>query len=92
MARFSLIFFTVFCIAAYFLNFTRLYIYGVLVALSPLIGELLYVYFNASHHGFPITFGISAGLIILTGLVLLVRFLQDYPIPVDQTATRETIE
>ena len=92
MARFSLIFFTVFSIMAYFLNFTRLYIYGVLVALSPLIGELLYVNFKAPHHRFPITFGISAGLIILTGLVLLVRFLQDHPIPVDQTAAGERIE
>ena len=92
MARFSLIFLTVFCIMAYFLNFTRLYINGALVALSPLIGELLYVYLKAPHHGFPITFGISAGLIILTGLVLLIRFLQDNPIPVNQTASGETFE
>jgi hypothetical protein len=91
-ARFSLIFLIGFCAAAYFLDFTRLYIYGVLIALSPLVGEVLYVYLKASHHGFPITFGISAGLIILTGLVLLVRFLQDHPMPMDQTATGETIE
>jgi len=91
-ARFSLIFLTVFCIAAYSLNFTRLYLYGILVALSPVIGELLYVYLKAPHHGYPITFGISAGLIILAGLVLLVRFLQDHPIPMNQPVTGEMIE
>jgi hypothetical protein len=91
-ARFSLIFLITFCAAAYFLDFTRLYIYGVLIALSPLIGEVLYVYLKVSHHGFPITFGITAGLIILTGLVLFVRFLQDYPLPTDQPATEELIE
>jgi hypothetical protein len=91
-ARFSLIFLIGFCVAAYFLDFTRLYIYGVLVALSPLIGEVLYVYLKAPHHGFPITFGITAGIVLLTGLVLFVRFLQDYPIPSDQSATEETIK
>ena len=91
-ARFSLIFLITFCAAAYFLDFTRLYIYGVIIALSPLIGEVLYVYLKASHHGFPITFGITAGLIILTGLVLFIRFLQDNPLPTDQPATEEPIE
>jgi hypothetical protein len=71
-ARFSLIILTGFCLAGYFLNFPRLYIYGVLVALSPLIGEVLYKSLNASHQGFPITFGVSAGLIILTGLLMFV--------------------
>jgi hypothetical protein len=92
IARFSLVFLIGFCVAAYFLDFTRLYIYGVLIALSPIIGEVLYVYLKVPHHGIPITFGISAGLIILTGLLLFVRFLQDHPIPVDETATGERIE
>ena len=91
-ARFSLIFLIGFCIAAYFLDFTRLYIYGVVIALSPLIGEVLYVYLKAPHHGFPITFGITAGAIILTGLVMFVRFLQDHPIPMDQTSAGEEFE
>jgi hypothetical protein len=91
-ARFSLIFLITFCAAAYFIDFTRLYIYGVMIALSPLIGEVLYVHLHASHHGFPITFGTTSGLIILTGLVLFVRFLQDHPLPTDQSATEEPIE
>ncbi len=92
VAQFSLIFLAGFCIAAYFLNFTRLYVYGVLVALSPLIGELLNVYFKARHYGYPMTFGILAGLIIFTGLVLLVRFLQVHPMPIDQSSAGETSE
>ena len=91
-ARFSLIFLIGFCIAAYTLDFSRLYIYGVLIALLPLIGEVLYVYLKAPHHGFPITFGITAGAIILAGLVMFVRFLQDHPIPMDQTSAGEEFE
>jgi hypothetical protein len=90
-ARFSLVFLIGFCTAAYFLNFTRLYIYGVLIALSPLIGELLYVYLKAPHHGFPITFGITSGLIFLTGLVLFVRFLRYHAVPTNLPVDEETI-
>ena len=69
-----------FCIAAYFLDFRRLYAYGVLVASSPLIGELLYRHWSAPHHGFPITFGVTATIMILTGLVLFMRLLHDRPV------------
>lgn len=91
-ARFSLIFLIGFCIAAYTLDFSRLYIYGVLIALLPLIGEVLYVYLKAPHHGFPITFGITAGAIILAGLVMFVRFLQDHPIPMDHNSAGAELE
>lgn len=69
-----------FSVAAYVLEFRRLYVYGVLVASSPLIGELLDRYWNAPHHGFPITFGATATIMILTGLVLFVRLLRDRPV------------
>jgi hypothetical protein len=91
-ARFSLIFLLGFSVAAYFLEFSRLYIYGVLTALSPLVGEWLYVNLRAPHHGFPITFGITAILAILTGAVLFLRLLQEHPIPTDMPATKEVIE
>jgi hypothetical protein len=68
-------------LAAYFLDFTRLYLYGLLMALSPLVGEWLYRYHGATHHGYPITFGFTAAVIILTGLVIFVRFLRDNPLP-----------
>jgi hypothetical protein len=78
-----------FSLAAYFLDFTRLYVYGVLVSLSPLVGELLFRYAGAAHHGYPIVFGVSGGLMILTGLFLFIRFLRDYPIPVEGSPVEE---
>ncbi len=70
-----------FSAAAYFLDFPRLYAYGLLGALAPLIGEWLYQNMGASHHGFPIVFGTLAGVMILTGLVTFIRFLQNNPLP-----------
>ena len=45
------------------------------------VGEWLYTNRGASHHGFPITFGITAGIIILTGLATLVRLVLKHPVP-----------
>lgn len=72
-----------FSIAAYFLDFNRLYVYGLLVGLSPLVGEWLWSRGYANHHGFPITFGTSAGIMILTGVVIFVRLLRDNPVPTE---------
>lgn len=72
-----------FSIAAYFLDFNRLYIYGLLVGLSPLIGEWLWSQGYAAHHGFPVTFGTTAGIMILVGLVVFVRLLRDNPVPIE---------
>jgi MFS family permease len=77
----GLIFLIGFSIAAYFLDFSRLYIYGLLVGLSPLVGEWLWTQGYATHHGFPITFGITAGIMILVGLAVFVRLLRDHPVP-----------
>ena len=77
---FGLILLMGFSLAAYLLDFNRLFIYGLLVGLSPLVGEWLWSNGYASHHGFPITFGTSAGIMILTGLVIFVRLLRDNPV------------
>jgi hypothetical protein len=71
-----------FSTAAYFLDFPRLYIYGLLSVVAPLIGEWLYQNMGASHHGYPIVFGTLAGVMILTGLVTFARFLRENPLPV----------
>ena len=68
-----------FSLAAYFLDFGRLYFYGLLVGLSP----LGYV----THHGFPITFGTTSGLMILFGLVAFIRLLRNNPIPAENIPT-----
>lgn len=92
VARFSLVFLLTFSVAAYFLDFTRLYIYGTLIALAPLIGELLYQNLKVPHHGFPVTFGLAGAGITLTGIILLVRFLRDHPLQAGQSESLDSIE
>jgi hypothetical protein len=86
---FSLLLLTGFSIAAYFLDFRRLYIYGLLVGLSPVAGEWLYTYQNAAHHGYPITFGASAAIMILVGLAMLLRLLRENPVPPEGISSEE---
>jgi hypothetical protein len=87
--RFGLICLVLFSIAAYFLDFRRLYVYGLMIGLSPLIGEWLWVRGNVSHHGFPITFGITAGVMILTGLFIFLRLLRNNPVSNEEVSTGE---
>ena len=82
MAAFGFIVLVLSSVAAYYLECPRLFIYGLLFVLSLIIGEWLYAYFRVTHHGFPITFGITAGIIMITGIVLFMRLLRHYPIPV----------
>jgi hypothetical protein len=82
-ARFSLVVLIFFSLIAYFLNYTRMYGYGILVSLAPITGEWLHVNLGASHHGWPITFGICAGIMITTGTILFVKFLRSHPLPPD---------
>jgi hypothetical protein len=76
-------------IAAYFLDFGRLYVYGLLVGLSPLVGEWLYSHGYATHHGFPITFGTAAGIMIVAGLGAFTRLLRDNPVPIEGLSSEE---
>jgi hypothetical protein len=80
-AGFGLVSLSALSTAAYYLDFGRLYVYGVLTAFSPLVGEWLYEYWDAPHHGLPITFGVSSTIMILTGLVIFVRLLRNSSIP-----------
>ena len=43
------------------------------------IGEWLFSHFGVPHHGFPVTSGITAGVIILTGVILFLRLLHKNP-------------
>ena len=85
-ARFSLTILIFFSLIAYFLNYTRMYAYGILVSLAPIVGEWLHVNMGASHHGWPITFGICAGIMITTGITLFVKFLRSHPLPPDMAS------
>jgi hypothetical protein len=73
-----------FSLTGYMLELPRFYLYGILVPLAPLIGEYLYQTAGASHHGFPITFGITSAGLILTGLIILFRIMQKYPKPAQE--------
>ena len=68
-------------VAAYFLDYPRLFLYGILFVLSLIIGEWLWVNKGLPHHGFPITFGITSAIIIIIGLIVFVRLLQNNPLP-----------
>lgn len=69
-----------FSITAHLLDFPRLYIYGLLLFMAPLLGEWLYQNRGAVHHGYPIAFGVASGAMILTGLILFFRLLRSSPV------------
>jgi len=79
-ASFSLIVLSTFSLTATFLRFTWLYIYGALIALSPLVGEWLYLHSSAPHHGYPVTFGVSTGVPLFVGLAKLIHLVHSHPI------------
>ncbi len=78
-AWFSIIILLGFSLAGYMLDFPRLYLYGLLISAAPVIGEYLYQNLGYSHHGFPVTFGFSSAVLVITGLTILIRLLMKYP-------------
>jgi hypothetical protein len=83
---FGLILLVGFSIAAYFLDYPRMYVYGLLVGIAPFVGEWLYSNHGASHHGFPITFGFISGVTFLAGVTTFVRFLRKNPVETSTAA------
>lgn len=77
--RFIAIVLMCFGLAGYFMGFTRLYIYGILTALAIPAGEWLWTNLGVPHHGFPVTFGVTAAVIIVTGIILFLRILGKNP-------------
>jgi hypothetical protein len=81
---FAMLNITIFSIAAYSLDVSRFYLYGVWFGLSLPIGDLLkrYTDLGIRHSSFPFYFTASATIIV--GLLLFLRFLRSYPIPEEQ--------
>ncbi|UCD37077.1 MAG: hypothetical protein JSW54_09600 [Fidelibacterota bacterium] len=78
----------IFSVCAYLFRVQRFYLYGLLLVLAPTIGDtpLLRSWpATAFHHGYPVTFGSIAVMIIITGIVLLVRFIRATPRPIKET-------
>lgn len=73
----------VFSLGAYFLDFSRLYLIGVMYAL-PVPLDIVFRKFADIDLSF-IAFGVPAVVILLIGTVMLVRFLRDYPISAEGT-------
>ena len=75
-----------FSLGAYLLEIPRVFVYGLLLAVAPLVGEALFRRGYASHHGFPVVFGVCATVILVCGIVRFSRFLpppstDDQPVP-----------
>jgi hypothetical protein len=68
-------------LAGFYLNLNRLFYYGIFISCAQIIGELLWSKGLVSHHGFPITFGISSVVLITIGLIMFIRFFRSNPIP-----------
>lgn len=63
---------------AYYLDYTRAYVYGWFYALAFPATILLAKYLDIT---FPIAYVVPAGVMVLIGAVLFVRFLRQYPLP-----------
>ncbi|MFQ6087917.1 MAG: hypothetical protein ACE5K0_03325 [Candidatus Methanofastidiosia archaeon] len=70
----------VFSLMAYHMDFERLYVYGLFFAAGAVLWELY-----GSPIG-PIAFSVSGSITLLIGLILLIRLLRDYPIPVEEAS------
>jgi hypothetical protein len=81
---FSLVVLVIFGVTAYFLDFGRLYLYGLLFALSPLVGRWLRLRWGVAHNGYPLTFGCSAAIAVVIGLYMFARLLREHPLPAQE--------
>ena len=67
-------------VCAYFMDFHRLYIYAVLGGLGFFLTDVFGLFISASI-SLILTFGIIGGPILVIGIVLLIKFLNEYPLP-----------
>jgi hypothetical protein len=74
----------VFSLVAYFLDFSRLYAYAVLWALAFPASEAVATHTPLSGaFAFLFTIGAFSAVMLGIGIVLLIRFVRDYPIPAE---------
>jgi hypothetical protein len=73
----------IFSIGARVLQQNRLFLYGCIVALAPILGEWLWLNLGLVHHGYPLTFGIASLTIIITGITKFILFLKRFTIPME---------
>lgn len=78
--RLGLCFLVPLCLAAWLLEFTRLYAYGAMLGLAPSVGEWLFQNAGVPHHGIVVTFGVSAAVIFMIAIVLFIQVLRLPPL------------
>jgi hypothetical protein len=69
----------VFGLAGYFLDFSRLYAYAVLYAAAFPLAAFLHGPARLPY-GWPLAYSIASAPMLIIGLVLLLRFLREYPL------------
>ena len=67
-------------VCAYFMDFNRLYIYSMLGGLGFFLVDIFGLIITAPF-SLILTFGVIGGSILVTGIVFLIKFLHDYPLP-----------
>ncbi|UCC83962.1 MAG: hypothetical protein JSW46_03235 [Gemmatimonadota bacterium] len=67
-----------FSLAAYSLDIPRFFLYGLVLAVGPFIGEWLWRKGYASHHGWPVVFGTAAALMVAVGLIKLIAVVRGH--------------
>jgi hypothetical protein len=72
----------VFSLGAYFLDFSRLYLIGIMYAL-PVPLDIVFRKFSDIDLSF-LAFGAPAMVILIIGLVMFARFLREYPLPTEE--------
>jgi hypothetical protein len=70
-----------FSVGAYAASIPRYYLYGLMLAGAPLVGEWLWRKDLATHHGYPIVFGAAAVIILVTGITRFFTRLRGHPLP-----------
>lgn len=74
----GLVFLIVFTVSAALIHAIRFYGYGLVTFISFILFEHLFLKDLVAHHGIPAAAMLSGGLFILTGVVLLAKFLKKY--------------
>ncbi|MFC1595612.1 hypothetical protein ACFL3X_01720 [Gemmatimonadota bacterium] len=76
-----------FSLGAYYLDYTRAYLYGWCYALAFPFGILLQ---ESTRFGFLVSYSVFSMAMIIPGVILLIRFMREHPIPVEGMAEAGT--
>ena len=67
------------CFAAYFIQYPRFYLYGILLGISFFLSDIFSIFIPEPFDTL-IVFSLISGIIIIMGIMYLIKFLQKYPL------------